>query len=120
VNVAILRYRGASLTDPSPTADVNIPVLSNSLVESKLRPLVDRAVPGIHELGKADVSYTLRTAWNTSGNGLFTFGTTDDVNETFIPSSVPTLLQILSGVRKAKDLMPQGVVYTLPAHKVRI
>jgi iron transport multicopper oxidase len=118
VNVAILRYKGATLADPSPAADVNIPLLKNTLVEDNLRPLVDVPVPGVHELGKADVTYTLRTDYNTHGNGLFTMGATGGVNETFIPSATPILLQILSGARQAKDLLPNGAIYTLPSHKV--
>lgn len=120
MNVAILRYKGASLVDPTPAADVNIPVLKNALVEENLRPLVDVPVPGVLELGKADVSYTLRTDYNVHGNGLFTMGATGGINETFIPSKTPILLQILSGARQAKDLLPSGVIYTLPAHKVNI
>jgi iron transport multicopper oxidase len=94
-------------------------MLKNSLVEDNLRPLVDVPVPGTPGLGKADVSYTLTTDYNKNGNGLFTMGTTGAVNESFIPSAEPIMLQILSGAREAKDLKPNGVIYTLPAHKVR-
>jgi len=118
VNVAILRYKGAPLVEPSPAADVNIPVLNNTLVEGNLEPLVDKPVPGVHELGKADVSYTLRTDYNVTGNGLFNIGPADHPNDTFTPSAIPILLQVLSGAREAKDILPGGVVYTLPPNKV--
>ena len=36
-------------------------------------------------------------------------------NATFIPPTVPVLLQILSGAHTAQELMPPGSVYTLPA-----
>jgi iron transport multicopper oxidase len=37
---------------------------------------------------------------------------------TFVPPSVPVLLQILSGTMAATDLLPSGSVYTLPHNKV--
>ena len=37
---------------------------------------------------------------------------------TYDPPTVPVLLQILSGAREAKDIMPNGSVYTLPRGKV--
>lgn len=38
--------------------------------------------------------------------------------KTFLPPSVPVLLQILSGAKAAQDLLPSGSVYTLPPNKV--
>jgi hypothetical protein len=38
--------------------------------------------------------------------------------QTFHPPSVPVLLQILSGAHSAQDLLPNGLVYTLPSNKV--
>ncbi|KAJ3513770.1 hypothetical protein NLJ89_g2769 [Agrocybe chaxingu] len=39
-------------------------------------------------------------------------------NATFIPPSVPVLLQIMSGSLTAQELLPPGSVYVLPANKV--
>ena len=36
----------------------------------------------------------------------------------FVPPTVPVLLQILSGVSAAEDLLPSGDVYVLPPNKV--
>ena len=37
---------------------------------------------------------------------------------TFVPPTVPVLLQILSGASSAQDLLPTGSVYTLPGNSV--
>ena len=97
---------------------MNIPVAQKPLIEGNLLPLVNVPVPGVHELGKADVSYTMRTDYNIKGDGLFNMGTAERANDTFIPSDTPTLLQIISGARDLKDFKPQGTIYTLPANKV--
>ena len=36
----------------------------------------------------------------------------------YMPPTVPVLLQILSGVKKPEDLLPQGSVIGLPANSV--
>jgi iron transport multicopper oxidase len=36
----------------------------------------------------------------------------------FFPPTLPVILQILSGVQSAQDLLPAGSVYTLPPNKV--
>ena len=36
--------------------------------------------------------------------------------ETFVPPTVPVLLQIMSGAQTAADLLPSGSVYTLPSN----
>ena len=36
--------------------------------------------------------------------------------ESFVPPTVPVLLQILSGAQNASDLLPEGMVYSLPAN----
>ncbi|KAG7443319.1 uncharacterized protein BT62DRAFT_903882, partial [Guyanagaster necrorhizus] len=38
-------------------------------------------------------------------------------NVPFRPPTVPVLLQILSGVQKAQDLLPQGSVYGVPLNR---
>ena len=37
---------------------------------------------------------------------------------TFVPPTVPVLLQILSGAQSAQDLLPAGSVYSLPSNSV--
>jgi iron transport multicopper oxidase len=39
-------------------------------------------------------------------------------NVSFVPPSVPVLLQILSGVTDAQKMLPAGSVYSLPLNKV--
>ena len=39
-------------------------------------------------------------------------------NTSFLPPSVPVVLQILSGKRQAAELLPNGSVYVLPPNKV--
>ena len=88
-NVAILRYIGAPHADPAPNADINIPVLTNTLNENDLEPFVDEKAPGGAALGEADVKLTLVNTFNTTGNNMF------EVNGTAItPPAVPVLLQI--------------------------
>jgi len=38
-------------------------------------------------------------------------------NVSFVPPSVPVLLQILSGAKKASDLVPAGSIYGLDPNK---
>ena len=39
-------------------------------------------------------------------------------NFSFVPPNVPVILQVLSGAKEAKDLLPSGSVITLPRNKV--
>jgi iron transport multicopper oxidase len=107
INSAILRYAGANVTDP--TVDVD---LTNPLVETNLHPLQNPAAPGIPTPGAADVNLNLDVEFSaTAGN--FSVN-----NASFIPPSVPVLLQILSGASTAQSLLPNGSVYVLPPNKV--
>ncbi|PPQ98001.1 hypothetical protein CVT26_003063 [Gymnopilus dilepis] len=107
VNSAILRYVGAPNSDPTTTSS-----LSNPLYEPNLHPLTNAAAPGIARHGAADVNINLDIVFNTT-ELLFTVN-----NATFIPPTVPVLLQILSGAKTAQELLPPGSVYVLPANKV--
>jgi len=112
LNAAILRYMGSNATvDPTttPTTDVI------SLVESNLVPLSNPAAPGTPEVGGADVSLNLNLNI-VPVNATTRFFTINGF--TFMPPSVPVLLQILSGKMAATDLLPNGSVYTLPPNKV--
>jgi iron transport multicopper oxidase len=107
-NLAILRYQEAPDENPtSPPGPYEIP-----FNESNLHPLINTGVPGIPEIGKADVTRVLAPGFNFD-DGLFTFN-----NVSYTPYPVPVLLQILSGARKSSELLPNGSVYTLPPNKV--
>ncbi|KAH9057166.1 laccase [Lactarius vividus] len=112
-NVAILRYSGAPITDPSADPNVNIPVSLLPLVETNLHPLVATPVPGLPHPGGADININLDVGFTPLPNG-FQFS----INGfPFEPPTVPVLLQILSGAQKASDLLPAGTVYGLDANK---
>ena len=107
INSAILRYVGAEVADPTLSVD-----LKNPLVESNLHPLQNPAAPGIPTPGAADVNLNLDIEFSaTAGN--FSVN-----NVSFVPPSVPVLLQIISGASTAQSLLPNGSVYVLPPNKV--
>ncbi|KAF7364246.1 Laccase I [Mycena sanguinolenta] len=111
-NSAILRYAGAPVadptTDPSATSNSTLP-----LVETALHPLVYTPVPGQPHPGGADKVLNLQITLNLTPN--FTFAIN---NATFVPPTAPVLLQILSGVQSAQDLLPKGSVIELPPNQV--
>ena len=112
LNSAILRYRGSNVTaDPNTTQTTDV----ISLVESDLVPLLDPVAPGTPEVGGADVLLNLDLGIDPV-NATTLFFTINGV--TFVPPTVPVLLQILSGNMSATDLLPTGSVYTLPRNKV--
>ncbi|PFH47834.1 multicopper oxidase [Amanita thiersii Skay4041] len=108
LNSAILRYKGAPEADPSTSQGPN----NNPLRETDLRPLSGEPAPGIPQPGAADVNINLNIQLNFTDFRFYINGAT------FIPPTVPVLLQILSGVRTAQQLLPAGSVYTLPRNKV--
>ena len=107
LNSAILRYQGAPVADPTTSVDT-----SNLLVETNLHPLTDPAAPGIPEPGAADVNLNLNIEFNLT---LLEFTVN---NASFIPPTLPVLLQIISGARTPQELLPPGDVYVLPPNKV--
>ncbi|KAJ6453702.1 laccase [Mycena sanguinolenta] len=108
INSAILRYTNAAVVDPTTNATTALA----PLVETNLHPLVAMPVPGTHEVGAVDVALNFAITLNFTS---FTF----DVNGvSFVPPTVPVLLQILSGAHTAAELLPAGSVYTLPANSV--
>jgi iron transport multicopper oxidase len=107
VNSAILRYWGAPKVDPTTTSSV-----SNPMLETNLHPLTSPAAPGVPTLGAADVSINLDINFSFA-NLKFTVN-----GATFVPPTVPVLLQIISGAMTAADLLPAGSVYVLPRNKV--
>ncbi|KAJ7100474.1 yellow laccase [Mycena epipterygia] len=107
INSAILRYVGAAKTEPTTNSTGTTP-----LVETALHPLVRSPVPGKPYPGGADVNLNLNIGLNFT-----TFKFTMN-GATFVPPTAPVLLQILSGVQAAQDLLPSGSVYSLPPNKV--
>ncbi|KAF7318712.1 Laccase A [Mycena chlorophos] len=102
INSAILRYVGANAVDPVTTASTS----TNPFVETNLHPLTAMPVPGLPVQGGADVNLNLAISFS---NGEFAIN-----GASYIPPTVPVLLQILSGAHTAAELLPSGSVYTLP------
>ncbi|KAJ6614141.1 laccase 2 [Mycena sp. CBHHK59/15] len=107
INSAILRYADAPRTEPTTNSTG-----TSALVETALHPLKRTPVPGKPFPGGADVNINLKVALDFT-----TFKFTVN-GATFVPPTVPVLLQILSGAQAAQDLLPSGSVYTLPPNKV--
>nr|AKE48164.1 laccase A [Pleurotus eryngii var. ferulae] len=103
MNSAILRYRGARNVDPR-TPEKNA---TNPLREYNLRPLIKEPAPGKPFPGGADHNINLNFAFDPA-TALFTAN-----NYTFVPPTVPVLLQILSGTHDAHDLAPAGSIYDI-------
>ncbi|KAF7968546.1 hypothetical protein HWV62_30169 [Athelia sp. TMB] len=108
INSAILRYASAAIEEPT---SVQTPS-TNPLLETNLHPLENPGAPGEPNIDGADVSLTLNLGVNAEGTRLLIN------NVSFVPPSIPVLLQILSGSTKATDLLPKGSVYTLPPNQV--
>jgi Multicopper oxidase. len=108
VNSAILRYRGAPANDPITNQVPNV----KPLKETDLHPLTNPGSPGAPNINGADIRINLDLGFNTTAM-LFSIN-----GATFVPPTVPVLLQILSGAQAAQDLLPPGSVYTLPRDKV--
>lgn len=109
INSAILRYSGSNVT-ADPTTNQTTSVIP--MAETDLVPLDNPAAPGTAEVGGADVLLNLNLAFDPTALNFTVNGAS------FVPPSVPVLLQILSGNMAATDLLPNGSVYTLPANKV--
>ncbi|KAF7984880.1 hypothetical protein HWV62_10867 [Athelia sp. TMB] len=109
LNSAVLRYQGSNATaDPTSLQTTSV----MPLVESSLVPLTNPGAPGLPEMGGADILLNLNLAFNFTALQFTINGAT------FIPPTVPVLLQILSGAQTAQDLLPSGSVYVLPHNKV--
>ncbi|THU95816.1 putative laccase [Dendrothele bispora CBS 962.96] len=107
INSAILRYsRTDEDSEPgTPEADT-----TNILVEGDLVPLGNPGAPGHPEVGGVDYALNLDLSFD---GGALAF----EINgEQFVPSTVPVLLQILSGAQTADSLLPSGSVYSLPSN----
>nr|WGJ61556.1 laccase 15 precursor [Cerrena unicolor] len=105
INSAILRYKGAAVAEPTTSQTTS----TKPLLETDLHPLVSTPVPGLPQPGGTDVVQNLILGFNA---GKFTIN-----GASFVPPSVPVLLQILSGTTNAQDLLPSGSVFELPLGK---
>ncbi|KJA16974.1 multicopper oxidase [Hypholoma sublateritium FD-334 SS-4] len=109
-NSAILRYSTADAVEPD-TPDVTSVL---PLSETDLVPLTDPAAPGPAVSAELSDGAVIGLAFDIALNG-----TAFEVNGvTFDPPSVPVLLQVLSGVSAAADVLPAGSVYSLPSNSV--
>jgi iron transport multicopper oxidase len=107
VNSAILRYKGAPNAEPTTIQQAK----QNLLAEATIHPLLPSSVPGEPTPNGADTTFNLNLTFDASK---FRFSID---NHSFVPPSVPVLLQILSGARNAHDLLPEGSVYTVERGK---
>jgi len=113
LNSAILRYKGAPEVEPNATVPATTNTTGLSLLqEQDLVPLENPGAPGRPVPGGADVNINFNVAFNATDLKFEVNG------KTFVPPTVPVLLQILSGAQDATDLMEAGSVYTLPPNKV--
>ncbi|KAH9038745.1 laccase [Lactarius pseudohatsudake] len=110
-NLAILRYAGASHANPTDDPTVNVPVSKLPLVETHLHPLTDSPAPGNPVPGGADININLNVSVNAVRTNFLINGFAFDF------PTVPILLQILSGAKKASDLVPAGSIYGLQPNK---
>nr|ACL93462.1 Lac1 [Cerrena unicolor]AEQ35306.1 laccase [Cerrena unicolor] len=104
-NSPILRYKGATVAEPATSQTTS----TKPLLETNLHPLVSTPVPGLPQPGGTDVVQNLILGFNA---GKFAIN-----GASFVPPSVPVLLQILSGTTNAQDLLPSGSVFELPLGK---
>ncbi|KAJ7598438.1 laccase [Mycena floridula] len=107
MNSAILRYVGAPIADPTTIQSVSL----TPMLETSLSPLENPGAPGSPTIDGVDIDLALNlnfdfTTFKFTVNGV-----------TFVPPTVPVLLQILSGATDATSLLPSGSVYTLPLNK---
>ncbi|KAF7798560.1 hypothetical protein EIP86_009782 [Pleurotus ostreatoroseus] len=124
INSAILRYVGADEVEPT-TPEV---ASTSPLSETALIPLTNAAAPGQPVPGGVDYALNLNLAFVSTavfpGIAYAQFHSFQDgpslkfqINGvTFVPPTVPVLLQILSGAQTAQDLLPSGSVYPLPSN----
>ncbi|KAJ3982190.1 laccase [Lentinula detonsa] len=105
INSAILRYSGAPVADP-----VTVQTSINPLHETSLVPLANPGAPGNATANGVNVDLNLVLS--------FVAGRFEINGVSFVPPTVPVLLQILSGATTAAELLPSGSVYTLPLNSV--
>ena len=104
LNSAILRYAGAPIADP-----VTNQTSVNPLQETRLSPLLNPGAPGKPFSGGADINFNFNITFNSTRFFIN--------NLSYVPPTVPVLLQILSGAKTAQELLPSGSVFVLPPNK---
>ncbi len=106
VNSAILRYVGAAIVDPVTPQTTSLRAMN----ETQLQPLTNPAAPGPAVSAANSNGTVFPLSFNIAlAGGAFTVN-----GASFVPPSVPVLLQILSGTTAAQSLLPSGSVYSLP------
>ena len=110
INFAILHYTTSESAGPPSTPGLK-PKSLLPLDESHLHPLENLGALKEPYQGSTDVVLNLELSLDKVTNK-FTIN-----NTTFLPSSVPVLLQILSGKRWADELLLRGSIYVLPPKK---
>jgi len=109
INSAILRYHGASKQEPtSELVPSRTPML-----EGRLVPLEHPGAPGSPVVGAKDVFPVHLNITPDFENMVFKVN-----NRTFTPPIVPVLLQLMSGAKKAEDLLSEGSYIELPPNQV--
>ena len=114
INSAILLYDGAHDKVPNTTQTPSV----LPLLETNLHPLTNPAAPGPpvppEESNGAVLPLPYDISFRSTNQGpQFLVN-----NVSFIPPTVPVLLQIISGVHSPHELLPNGSIYTLPPNKV--
>lgn len=107
LNSAILRYKGAPISDPTTTKQKT----ENKLVETDLHPLSDPIPRGDPNPNGADYVFNVTMGFDEDA---FKFSMNGVV---FTAPTVPVLLQILSGARTAQELLPEGAVFVVERNK---
>ncbi|KAF5360195.1 hypothetical protein D9758_011376 [Tetrapyrgos nigripes] len=106
IQSAILRYKGAPDEEPKTEQQKDLKLLT----ESMLHPLGSYGALGEPTPGGADMVLNLTLGFQLPATFMI-----NDVQ--FVSPSVPVLLQVLSGKRRAQELLPKGSVYGLPRNK---
>ncbi|KIJ91964.1 multicopper oxidase [Laccaria amethystina LaAM-08-1] len=95
-----------------------------TVIEADGQNVLPVTINGIR-LFEASYEFRIRALPNASRNGLSGGFTWDNslatfaINGTpFVPTLVPVLLQILAQIESAQQLLPPGLIYTLPRNKV--
>ncbi|KAF5380268.1 hypothetical protein D9757_008201 [Collybiopsis confluens] len=110
INSAVLRYKGAPETDPISSSTSVITAVNEHI----LHPLQNAGAPGGSRPADMVLNFTL-------GFQVPHFTMTEsstNVTSSFVSPSVPVLLQILSGTKRAQDLLPKGSVFGLKRNQV--
>lgn len=107
INSATLRYVGAKEEDPT----TSLITSTMPLVEADLKAFHAGGVPGLPEPGGVDIPLSLNLTFNATEGKLYINGAS------FTPPPTPILLQILSGAKDPRDLLPAGSIYPISRGK---